>query len=178
MPATEAPAPESTVDVPSIPEKGLKHRRIIVMIALTIITFGLYYPTWFLRRRRALNRLDSPRKIPRRPSVMYLGFFAVQFVVEFVSFPAQPVDTIGEAGILILMFVQLAIVILMVVQSFIVKDIPEDHLRGSEPTIGFMVIDSPRLSGLLTFFFSIYYLQYVINQEISSLQPTRVVESV
>jgi hypothetical protein len=122
--------------------------------------------------------LDSPRKVPRWPFVMHLGFFVAQFVVEFVSFPGQPVDTIGEASILILMFVQLAILILMVVQSFIVKDILEDHLRGSETTIRFMVVDSPRLSGLLTFFFSIYYLQYVINQEISSLQPAGVVESV
>jgi hypothetical protein len=33
------------------------------MIVFMLITFGWYYPVWFFRRRAALNRLSSPRKL-------------------------------------------------------------------------------------------------------------------
>jgi hypothetical protein len=68
------------------------------MIVFMLITFGWYYPVWFFRRRAALNRLSSPRKLK-----LWRALFA-----ERVT-----------------------------------------------------------LSGLMTFFFQIFYLQHVINREIA-----------
>ena len=53
---------------------GLKRRSVLLMIVLMILTFGLYLSIWFLRRRKALNQLDSPRKLAWWP---FLAFAVV-----------------------------------------------------------------------------------------------------
>jgi len=41
------------------------------------VTFGFYYPAWFLVRRAALNSLDSPRKLHRWPFITNVIVFLV-----------------------------------------------------------------------------------------------------
>jgi hypothetical protein len=58
---------------------------------------------------------------------------------------------------------QLFVGITMIVQAFRAKEIIEDHARpdpGSGPSFNTEV----KLSGLMTFFFSIFYLQWAINK--------------
>ena len=144
---------------------GLKRRRVIVMIVLTFVTVGLYYPIWFFRRRDALNRLNSPRKLRLWPLVIFCATTVVDAVVVVVSAPAPPAQIIGAGANTALGLVRLAVGILMVVQCFIVKDILEDHLAGPEDNLSnSMFSERVRLSGLMTFFFQIFYLQYVINR--------------
>ena len=57
-----APPQANVADAPP-DSHGLKQRRVIVMIVFMIISFGLYYPIWWFRRRAGLNRLKSPRKL-------------------------------------------------------------------------------------------------------------------
>ncbi|MFN7984069.1 MAG: DUF4234 domain-containing protein [Vicinamibacterales bacterium] len=167
MPALEPLSKGASTGVGSVAPAGLKRRSIVLMIVLVIVTFGLYYPIWFLRRRDALNRLDSPRQLRRWPFAIPLAFFALQVLVGLVSAPGQPEQTIGEGAALLLNGVQLEVGIFMVVQCFHVKDILEDHLLGPEGTISSSPsVDRVKLSGLMTFFFQIFYLQYVINQHI------------
>ena|SRR2546423_7043122 len=64
----------------SISQTGLKRRSVVLMIVFAILTFSFYYPIWFLRRRTALNQLDSPRKLRLWPFVVCLASVAVQFV--------------------------------------------------------------------------------------------------
>lgn len=52
-----APPKAAVLDLPS--PTGLKQCSVLLMIVFTIVTFGLYYPTWFFRRRNALNALNS-----------------------------------------------------------------------------------------------------------------------
>src|ERR1700704_3187925 len=106
--------------VADVSPTGLKRRSVVLMIVLSIVTFGLYYPIWFLRRRAALNRLDSPRKLRRWPFVIFLAFFVLQFIVGLASGSAPPEQTIGAGASLLLTFLQLAIGILMVVQCFFI----------------------------------------------------------
>ena len=55
-----APPKAAVADLPT----GLKQRRVWVMIVFTIVSSGLYYLIWFFRRRKALNALNSQRKVP------------------------------------------------------------------------------------------------------------------
>jgi hypothetical protein len=47
----------------------------------------------------------------------------------------------------------------------VIKDIIEDHAQGpGDPTERGLFTPPVKLSGLMTFFFSIFYLQYAINK--------------
>ena len=138
------------------------------MIVFAILTFGVYYPIWFLRRRSALNRLDSPRKLPAWPFVIIIAWFVFQAGVAIAAGGDPPRQPFSERTVLVLNFVQFAIAILMLVQSFTTKDILEDHLAGPEDHVpNALLVETVKLSGLLTFFFQIFYLQYVINRDIT-----------
>ena len=65
-----------TAPVADVASARLRPRSVIVMILLSLVSFGLYYPIWFLRRRAAFNQLDSPRKLPRWPFFVALAWFA------------------------------------------------------------------------------------------------------
>jgi nitrate reductase NapE component len=139
---------------------GLRRRSVVLMIALSIVTFGLYPAFWFLRRRAALNELDSPRKLQAWPFFVFLAFVVLRIVATAAAGPVprgevSPIETLFGFG-------QLAVGILMIVQCFYTKTILEDHLSGSGDS-GFGADTSVSLSGVFTVFFSIFYLQHVIN---------------
>ena len=148
---------------------GLKRRSVLLMIVFAVVTFGLYYPIWFLRRRAALNELDSPRKLPTWPFVVFIVWFVVQFMLGAAAASAPLEELFGEGAVLFLNVVQLAVGILMLVQSFVTKDILEDHLAGPGDQIpSGLLAETVKLSGVMTFLFQIFYLQYVINRHIAS----------
>jgi hypothetical protein len=170
-----APPKAPVADGSSASPTGLRRRRVITMIVFTIVTFGLYYPIWFFRRRVALNRLDSPRKLRLWPLMVFCTVTAIDIVVAIVSGPAPPEQTIGGAAVTLLTIVRLAAGILMVVQCFIIKDILEDHLAGPGDDVSqSLFVEHVKLSGLMTFFFQIFYLQYVINRYVAG-PPERAV---
>jgi len=142
---------------------GLKRRRVLVMILFMIVTLGLYYPVWWFRRRPGLNRLNSPTKLAAWPLILLAALFAIQFVVGLVSGASPVEDVIGTNAALFLLLCRLGVGIVMIVQTFRVKDIIEDH-ASPDAEGGPMFVEQVRLSGLLTFFFSIFYLQWAINR--------------
>lgn len=161
-------APPNAV-VADLSSTGLKRRSVLLMIVFFVVTFGLYFPIWFLRRRAALNELDSPRKLQRWPFVVFVVWFVVEGVLGAAAASAPLEEILGEAAVLLLNVVQLAVGILMLVQSFVTKDILEDHLAGPEDQVpSGLSAEAVRLSGVMTFFFQIFYLQYVINRHIAS----------
>ena len=158
-----APPKAAVADLPT----GLKRRSVVLMIVLSIVTFGLYYPIWFLRRRAALNRLDSPRKLRLWPFVVVIAWFVFQFIMGIAAGSAPPEQTSGAGAAVLLNVVQLAVGILMVIQSFFTKDILEDHLVGPGDRVpNPLFVETVKLSGVMTFLFQIFYLQYVINRYI------------
>jgi hypothetical protein len=158
--------------VADVSPTGLKRRSVVLMIVLTLVSFGLYFPIWFLRRRAALNRLDSPRKLRLWPFLFFIGCFVFQFLVGIASGPAAPEQAIGAEASLVLSLVQLAAGIVMLVQSFFTKQILEDHLAGPADQVpNPLFVETVQLSGVMTFFFQIFYLQYVINRHIAGSQP-------
>jgi hypothetical protein len=157
--------PKAQVADPEPNTHGLKRRSVIVMVVFTIFTFGLYYLAWWFRRRPGLNRLDSPAKLPLWPLLLMLALYVSEFFVG-LTLDAGAYDQVvrERVGVVSLIF-QLFVGIVMLVMSFRVKDMIEDH---AEPDLdsGPMFVERVKLSGLMTFFFSIYYLQWAINRHV------------
>ena len=164
MGSTAGAAPELPA---STTAPALWSRSLIAMIILMVVTLGLYHPVWFLRRRSALNNLDSPVKLALWPFLVYLLFmvFAIVITIATVDVPRAE-----RSGLDLTMSIgRLAVGILVLVQSFRVKRILEDHLAGPGETVAHEIGQQPvMLSGLLTFFLSIFYLQYAINHYVLS----------
>jgi hypothetical protein len=150
-----------------MPATGLRKRSVVVMIVLTIVTLGFYYPIWFLRRRRPLNELDSPVKLPLWPFLLLLADFAIEFAVAFAAAPRTPAELIGTGPAMALLLARLAVGILTLIQCFRIKDILEDRLAADDgPLAGTMLASQAQLSGLMTFLFTIFYLQHIINRDL------------
>jgi heme A synthase len=144
---------------------GLKHRSLWLMLVFFLISLGFYYVTWFFRRRAGLNRLESPRKLPMWPLLLTAAFFGMQFVLGLVAgFTSQPVpDLIGPVGSGMLTLLRLVVGVTMIIQCFGIKDIIQDHATP-QPDPDQRFVEQVQLSGLMTFFFSIFYLQWAINK--------------
>lgn len=164
--------PKAPVADPDVHSHGLKHRSVWLMLLFTVITFGLYYLIWFFRRRRGLNRLDSPIKLALWPLLLLTSLGVVQFGIGWVSgsTPVEEVIGLGATGVLTLY--QWFVGILMVVQCFRIKDIIQDHATPpADPDERF--VEHVQLSGLMTFFFSIFYLQWAINRYVVAMPVQR-----
>jgi len=168
-----APPKAAVADRPTS-TSGLKRRSVLLMIVLTIVTFALYYPLWFFRRHAALNQLNSPRKLRLWPLVTFAIVQVVDLVLALAFDPNTTGLTIPAAAETTLVLCRIAVGIMMIVQCFIIKDILEDHLApnddGSAPMF---FVERVKLSGLMTFFFSIFYLQYIINKYIAVPEELR-----
>ena len=142
---------------------GLKHRSLWLMIVFLVISFGLYYLIWFVRRRPGLNRLDSPQKLAMWPLLLAAAIYGVLFVLGLLKGAAPPEDVIGPVGSNAVTLLQLVAGITMIIQCFRIRDIIQDHATPPpEPDQRF--VEQVQLSGLMTFFFSIFYLQWAINK--------------
>ena len=163
-----APPKAAVADVSA--STGLKKRRVITMFVFLIFTAGMYYMVWFFRRRAALNRLNSPKKLQLWPLIA----FTADYVLEVGFAVAAGEETIAVAfGAPVenaLTLVRLVTGIVMVIQCFIIKDIIEDHVTPEDAGVQPMFVERVKLSGLATFFFSIFYLQSVINRDLAGLQ--------
>ena len=144
---------------------GLKRRGLLMMILFTIITLGVYYPIWWFRRRPGLNRLNSPQKLALWPLVLFAGLFAIQLVHGFLQGITGDDQVLGAGAAVFLSLFQLVVGIVMIIQSFKVKNIIEDHATP-EPDSSPMFVEHVKLSGIMTFFFSIFYLQWAINRHV------------
>jgi hypothetical protein len=171
MTATDAPnpyaPPKARVVDPEPDAHGLKRRSVVVMFLFVIISFGIYFLVWWFRRRPGLNRLNSPRKLPLWPLLLLVALWVFNLILGFVGAAAP--DREAVPGSLLFSIFQIVVGISMIVQSFWAKEIIEDHAAPdpeSGPTFGGHV----KLSGLMTFFFSIFYLQWAINRYIVGAQ--------
>ena len=100
--------------------------------------------------------------------MVFIAWFVFQVIVGAAAESASPEETLGAGTVLLLNLVQLAVAILMLVQSFVTKEILEDHLAGPGDQIPRGLLSGAvQLSGVMTFFFGIVYLQYVINRYIA-----------
>lgn len=128
----------------------LQKKDILSMILLTIITLGIYIPVWFLNRSYAFNNLNSKEKINNN----LINFVLLMFTVSVMLLIPSILFTETETGTMIDRvdaLINMAGGITLWVISFKVRKIMNEHYNTS-------------LSGVATFFFSFFYLQYKINQ--------------
>lgn len=148
---------------------GLKRRSILAMVIFTILTFGLYYRIWFIRRHAALNALNSPRTLLLWPFVLSIVIAVLNITVVASGLAEEP-GFMDSAASMALSAAGVVSAILCIWQGFVVKDILQDHLTPDDPSSS-MFTPQVQLSSLLTFFFQNFYLQYIINRDI--LSPSR-----
>jgi hypothetical protein len=155
--------PKVRVADPEPDAHGLKRRSVLVMILFMFITLGLYYLIWWFRRRPGLNRLNSDRKLALWPLLLFTVLFVTQLGLGFAAGINQGEPVIGEGGQLVVALFQLGVGLLMLFQAFKVKEMIEDHATP-ESHSGPMFAEHVKLSGLMTFFFTVFYLQWAINR--------------
>lgn len=136
------------------------------MLLLTFLTLGAYPAIWLLRRRQVLNTLDSPRKISPWAASGILCLFGVGFVAGIVRGPDAQTNTLFDGVFTVLQF---GLGIWFLIDLFGVRQMLEDH---AAPESGDPAVSRLEISGVLTFFLSVYYLQYIINREFAGRAET------
>ena len=142
--------PSSGGKAPATPE--LKKTPVVLVILFTLVTFGLYVPIWFLRRRKALNHLAPEDDSVNLVTFGLTGLFAAAFGTGlYQGASVEMGSALSPNSLLAIQVVDLTSRLFVIVASFRVKMILEGHYPE-------------RLSALGTFFLSIFYLQYRINR--------------
>ncbi|MCI5138607.1 MAG: DUF4234 domain-containing protein [Candidatus Electrothrix sp. AR1] len=147
-------------------KQDIKNTPVILTVFFTVITAGIYYPCWFLTRRNQINKLHSREKLSKGFFILGIVIYSISLLLacgsgvfegiqeangtaEFLKI-AEGLDSVDK-------FLTLFISIIMIMQSFKVKRIFQDHFDD-------YLRRNVSFSGLATFFFGIYYLQYKINK--------------
>lgn len=139
---------------PSESRPELNGMNLLWLALLTVITFQLYIPVWFLNRRNAINSLRSPNKLGAGVFVFVLVVFSVGLMLSIAVPMDEEFTEIGTAEMLFISWAILEVVagITLLVQLFKARRIFDDH---------FTYVSFSRIA---TFFLGIWYLQYKINR--------------
>lgn len=140
---------------------------VLLMIALTVVTGGVYYPYWFLSRRPLLNMLRSPEKLGVWPFAIAIALLAVNAAIALQT-PVAAQGAVSEPGPLapLALLVELGFGLTLLVQCFKVRRMLASHLDERQPPAGQRTSEEAwagALSSLAVFFFGIFYLQHLIN---------------
>jgi membrane-anchored glycerophosphoryl diester phosphodiesterase (GDPDase) len=149
---------------PSPPALQLESRSVVLVVGLTLVTLGLYYPVWFMLRRSGINSLHSKEKLG---AMVFALVIALQLLVLGLIL-GQGYLTSPELAWLRFFDSAASLLtgILLLVQTFKVKRILEDHAAESSQGLfggSISLAQESSLSGVATFFFGIFYLQHKIN---------------
>ncbi len=130
----------------------IKRTPVPLVILFLIFTFGLYGIFWFLGRLEALNNLDSKSKIS---SGLFQGLFLLSG--GWMVFTVLDIFFDVNFGIdMVLFVISIILTITFIVQAFKVRRILLDHFDANFS--GLKIV-----SGGLTFFLGVIFLQYKIN---------------
>ncbi len=166
--ASAAPPTQSEGEGRPTPATRPPTMSVFLLVVLTVITLGIFAGVWFLTRRQWINTLESPVQLGTQAPVLLLACGGVSALLSMA--PPEVLQDIGgagsaSAGETVTSVLDLLFGVIVLVQSFKVRTIFHDHWdRTTTDTTGRLTRQSrTRLSGGLTFFFTIFYLQYKIN---------------
>jgi hypothetical protein len=146
-PAYGAPAGYATPVVSQYPPPPSLHWGILVLLG--VLTCGIFGWVWAFIQAAWVKKVDPASKALLLYGVS-VGLLALMFVGGFTQgFTGR----YGGGGQGIYLLFRIAGGIIWLVSSFNMRDSIEQHYNSSEP-IGLS------LSGVMTFFFNIYYFQY------------------
>jgi hypothetical protein len=162
MPSNPYAPPQAVVADIEPETHGLKHRSVWLVVVFLLVSLGTYSVVWFFRRRPGLNRLDSDRKLPLWPLLVLTALYLGQFGLGLVSGGEPLPQVIGQTAFDVLRVAQFVIGLGMAFYCFRIKFIIEDHASSQDSDVrSFQRVE---LSGIMTLFFSIAYLQWAINR--------------
>jgi hypothetical protein len=163
----KVPPPSSQVAGSEPNERhSIKKTPVILTIIFTVITGGIYYPCWFLTRRASLNSLTTKEKLGKGVFIFAIVIFSISLLLSFViGFFEGIGEELGDIDFLLTSkmldtidrIISLVAGITLLFQCFKVKRMLQDHFNQH------LGLNLP-FSGVATFFFQIYYLQYKINR--------------
>ena len=143
-----------------------KKTPLILVILLSIITSGIYWPIWFLTRRTAFNNLNSHEKLTKGPLIFSIIAIALSnawsilmaspFVWETPIFDVDVLFKVFELGLVVDLLAMAAAIILTMNALKVRRILIHHYNRHLGMDINF--------SWMLTFLFQIFYLQYKINE--------------
>ncbi|MBN1544472.1 DUF4234 domain-containing protein [Candidatus Woesearchaeota archaeon] len=140
--------------------EGIKKRRVILILTLSIVTFGIYAAIWFMRVKKSIDALGTEKKLKMWMTVTFL--VAVLLDMALLAYTViTPPFLISESVILlrhVLLVVNVAMVLNLSLQTE--KALDEYFNRTQNRNI--------KMSLVPTFFFTLLYLQHKINQFVSS----------
>jgi hypothetical protein len=133
------------------PDPPNLHWALVLLIG--IFTCGIFFIVWFFVEAAWVRKVD-----PQSKAMLY---YIVAIVLDIANIPLQIIlktaafNGTGNAAISSILspLIVLAVFVLTLVAAFSMRDSIEAHFNGPEP-IGLS------LSGVMTFFFAIFYFQY------------------
>lgn len=161
---------------------------VALLVLLSIVTLGIYVPFWYKKQKAGLNNLNSKTKIGILPNVLLiaivicliLSIIAAAIVLNFKAetdsmldkTKADPTRALTDDELQVLLSIEdtqsqvfmlqtardlvaLIVSIICLILAFSVRRILIDHYGTGQ---FFMEV-----SGFLTFIFTLFYLQYKIN---------------
>jgi len=136
--------------------KNLIKMKVLVLIILSIITYAIYIPIWFLQQRKAINSLKSKTKLTKSPIIILLILYIISAILLI------PLIMLSDTSVLIVLnlidtIITWVGIIITLVLSFRVRQIFIQHYNST-------LKKNIKFSFAATFFFWIFYLQYKINR--------------
>jgi len=138
---------------------GLPKIHLCMVVLLEIITLGIYTLVWLMRRREAINKLNSGNKISEGVLIAIACFMAASLMFGIISgfgvFDPDMNRLFEGLSNIAGLFSGIG----SIVMAFKYRKILRDHCSEIRPDVnleGFA-------SGLWTFLFGIIYLQHKIN---------------
>lgn len=150
-------APQANLHDTSLEKPILQLERFSAwgVFGLSIITFGIYFVYWLYTRTPKANELSQENKLSMNILYAYLALYVASFVTSFTA-------TDDNTTLVMINFVlsMVNFILYILVVFGLRKVLSEVINKGSTEEI--------KLGGVLTFFFSVIYFQYKINEAIDA----------
>ncbi len=147
-----------------------KEKNIILLVILSIITLGIYNAFWYSKKAYEFDNLGTKKKLSKFVATLYLiiTIAAVFSGITFVlSLSPQDMGTFYQntttfQNLLVIVFLAGSILqfILSLFLAFISRGIINEAIKFNKNT-------DKKISGILTFIFGLFYLQYEINRVVN-----------
>lgn len=129
----------------------VRYTPVWITLVLSFVTLGIYLPYWLLTRREEVNRIAGKTVISKKIPVLIL----VGYIFSNIVFIIGPFF-INEIAMMLFEYVDTLItyfgLIFIVFYSFRIRSV---LLNGNQ---------ADSINGVLTFLFTIWYLQFHINK--------------
>lgn len=151
-----SPPEANLIDKNGAAIQEFKFTSVWLLLLYAILTLGIYMPFWFFSINNKLKNINKVSAIDQIYPVILLLLYVVSTVVAFLPIFDIALDRDIES---FMNLIDIGANILLIVMSFMVKN-------RLEKVINLSFDHSPmaKLSPVLTFLFSIFYLQSQINK--------------